>query len=62
MITAEELENRPHRDLAEALVDIPGIDLQGDKQGKTGGLNINIRGLESKYTLILIDGKRQTSG
>ncbi|MWV71074.1 TonB-dependent receptor [Helicobacter saguini] len=62
VITGEELENRPHRDLAEALVDIPGIDLQGDKQGKTGGLNINIRGLEGKYTLILIDGKRQTSG
>ena len=32
-------------------------------QGKTGGLNIQIRGLNQAYTLILIDGQRQnTSG
>ena len=29
--------------------------------GKTGGLDISIRGLPSEYTLILIDGRRQNT-
>ena len=37
-----------------------GIDI-GQGTGKTGGLNISIRGMESKYTLILIDGRRQNA-
>ncbi|WP_202392301.1 TonB-dependent receptor domain-containing protein [Helicobacter saguini] len=57
IITGEELENKPHRDLAEALADIPGVDL-GTELGKTGGLKISIRGMPANYTLILIDGKR----
>ena len=56
-ISQEELENKPHRDLAEALADIPGVDL-GTELGKTGGLKISIRGMSASYTLILIDGKR----
>ncbi len=58
VISAEELQNKPHRDLAEALSYIPGIDI-GTELGKTGGLKVSIRGMPSNYTLILIDGKRQ---
>lgn len=46
--------------LAEALRTIEGVDV-GDTQGKTGGLNISIRGMPSDYTLILIDGRRQNT-
>lgn len=57
VISREELENKPHRDLAEALAGIPGVDVNTEL-GKTGGLKISIRGMPSNYTLILIDGKR----
>src|SRR5690606_22589290 len=29
--------------------------------GKTGGLNVSIRGMGADYTLILVDGKRQNA-
>lgn len=57
VISREDLENKPHRDLAEAISGIPGVDVNTGL-GKTGGLNISIRGMPANYTLILIDGKR----
>ena len=56
VIGKEELETKPYRDIAEAVADVPGVDIQ---RSKTGGFTISMRGFESKYTLILIDGKRQ---
>ncbi|MDF3932816.1 TonB-dependent receptor domain-containing protein [Pseudomonas citronellolis] len=56
----EELEQKRYSNLAEALDDVEGVDI-GQGTGKTGGLNISIRGLPSDYTLILIDGRRQNS-
>ncbi|SQB99463.1 putative ferric enterobactin uptake receptor [Helicobacter fennelliae] len=56
VISKEELETKPYRDLGEAVADIPGVDIQ---RGKTGGFTISMRGFESKYTLFLVDGKRQ---
>ena len=58
VVTRKDLESRQYRDLAEALVDVEGIDVRG-ATGKTGGLNISIRGMPSEYTLILVDGRRQ---
>ncbi|MGE0808734.1 MAG: TonB-dependent receptor [Burkholderiaceae bacterium] len=58
VVTREELETRQYRDLAEALQNVEGIDVRGGT-GKTGGLDISIRGMPSDYTLILIDGRRQ---
>lgn len=58
VVTRKELETKQFRDLAEALQDVPGIDVRGGT-GKTGGLDISIRGMPSEYTLILIDGRRQ---
>lgn len=58
VVTRQELETRNYRDLAEALQNVPGIDVMGGT-GKTGGLDISIRGMPSEYTLILIDGRRQ---
>lgn len=58
VVTRQELESRQFRDLAEALQHVEGVDVRGGT-GKTGGLDISIRGLPSEYTLILIDGRRQ---
>lgn len=60
VVTREDLETRQFRDLAEALRHVEGVDVRG-ATGKTGGLNISIRGLPSDYTLILIDGRRQNA-
>lgn len=56
VIPKEELENRPIRDLGDALQEIPGV---ATSVSKTGANSIQMRGLSSSYTLILIDGKRQ---
>ncbi len=62
VVTREDLEQKRFSNLAEALADVPGVDVRAGT-GKTGGMNIGIRGLPSEYTLILIDGRRQnTSG
>ncbi|RYZ60252.1 MAG: TonB-dependent receptor [Proteobacteria bacterium] len=60
VITREELEEKRFNNLSEVLNDVEGIDV-GAAAGKTGGLNISIRGMPSDYTLILIDGRRQNS-
>ncbi|GAB1489510.1 TonB-dependent receptor [Opitutaceae bacterium] len=54
------LESSRVNSLAEALGTVEGIDI-GDTAGKTGGLNISIRGMPSDYSLVLIDGRRQNS-
>ena len=56
IITASDLQSKPVSDIAEAIEDVPGVDIQ---QTKMGGHTIRLRGFDSKYTLILIDGKRQ---
>jgi len=55
-----ELQEKRFGSLAEALQDVQGIDVGGEA-GKTGGLNISIRGMPSDYTLVLIDGRRQNA-
>lgn len=58
VITQEVLQQKRYTDLARALEDVEGIDVR-QGTGKTGGLNISVRGLPSDYTLVLIDGRRQ---
>lgn len=60
VITKKELQSKPYRDIAEAIADIPGVDLYASK-GKTGSYNITMRGITG-YTLVLIDGRRQGIG
>lgn len=60
IVKKEDLENKPYRDVAEAIADIPGVDLFASK-GKTGTYQITMRGITG-YTLILIDGRRQSVG
>lgn len=60
VIDREALEEKRYGSLAEALEDVEGVDV-GASAGKTGGLNISIRGMPSDYTLVLIDGRRQNA-
>ncbi len=60
VITAEDFKNKRINSIADALVDVEGIDIS-PTAGKTGGLNIRIRGMDSEYTLVLVDGRRQNS-
>ena len=62
VVTQADLQEKSYTNLAEALSDVPGVDIRNGV-GKTGGLNIQMRGMPSEYTLVLIDGRRQnTSG
>ncbi|AHG20771.2 glycosyl transferase [Chania multitudinisentens RB-25] len=58
VISQQALSQRKFNDLAEALSDVEGVDVRSST-GKTGGLDISIRGMPSSYTLILVDGIRQ---
>lgn len=60
VVSKEDLQSKPYRDVAEAISDVPGVDLYASK-GKTGTYNVTMRGLTG-YTLILIDGRRQGVG
>lgn len=57
VITREDLDSKFYRDVSDALLEVPGVIITGggDRQ------DISLRGMGSKYTLILIDGKRQNS-
>lgn len=57
VITRAQLEQKFYRDVLDALIDAPGVTLTGGGDSQ----DISIRGMGSQYTLILIDGKRQSS-
>ena len=59
VVTREDLQSKPFTSLADALRDIEGIDV-GSGQDKNGNISITMRGLPSDYTLVLIDGRRQS--
>ncbi|OCG41282.1 hypothetical protein A9G28_06405 [Gilliamella sp. Fer1-1] len=54
VITPKEIENKPYRDVTDALKDIPGVNITGGGDST----DISIRGMDAKYTLILVDGKK----
>lgn len=58
VVTREQLELRPVQELAEVLGSVPGVTLTRNGNGVPG---VQIRGLGSAYTLILIDGRRVNS-
>ena len=58
IVSGRDLSQRPVGDLTDAIRDLPGISLSAGSQGRR---SIQIRGMESNYTLILVDGKRINS-
>ena len=59
VISREQLQNKPYAGLADALRDVEGIDVGADLD-KNGNISITMRGLPKDYTLVLIDGRRQS--
>ncbi|MBS7668701.1 TonB-dependent receptor [Croceicoccus sp. 1NDH52] len=55
VITQDELERLPYREVTDALLEIPGVTVT---QGERNSRDISIRGMSPQYTLILVDGKR----
>ncbi|WP_230281457.1 TonB-dependent receptor domain-containing protein [Croceicoccus sp. Ery15] len=55
VITREDLERLPYREVTDALLEIPGVTVT---QGERNSRDISIRGMAPQYTLILVDGKR----
>lgn len=57
VITREDLDTRFYRDLTDAMLEVPGVVVTGGADRR----DISLRGMGSQYTLILVDGKRQSS-
>ncbi|MDO4233152.1 MAG: TonB-dependent receptor [Lautropia sp.] len=57
VISREQIESKPVTSVGALLRDIPGVT--GGLAGDGAQAKIKLRGLPDKYTLILIDGKRQ---
>ena len=57
VITRPQLETQPFHDLTDALRGVEGVSVTG----APGARDIFIRGMPGAYTLILVDGKRQST-
>ncbi|MHC5232207.1 TonB-dependent receptor domain-containing protein [Brucella sp. LJL56] len=57
VVPGEELEKGAYRDLTDALKDVQGVTVTGSAAER----DIFIRGLPGSYTLLLVDGKRQST-
>jgi outer membrane receptor for ferrienterochelin and colicins len=61
VVSREELSKRPYTSLVDALRDVEGIDVGMETTDKNGRATISMRGMPSEYTLVLIDGRRQSN-
>ncbi|HIE5097611.1 TPA: TonB-dependent receptor domain-containing protein [Stenotrophomonas maltophilia] len=61
VVSREELSKRPYTNLVDALRDVEGIDVGLEATDKNGRATVSMRGLPSEYTLVLIDGRRQSN-
>ncbi|MBR1374715.1 MAG: TonB-dependent receptor [Cardiobacteriaceae bacterium] len=54
VVSKEDIENKPFRDLGDLVQEVPGVTTSITK---TGTNSIQMRGMSSDYTLLLVDGK-----
>ncbi len=57
VIDGEELRRKSYRDLGDAVRDVEGVTVNGG----ANETDISIRGMPADYTLIMVDGKRQSA-
>lgn len=57
-LPGEDLQRKPVQNLKDVLKEVPGVQLTNEGDNRKG---VSIRGLDSSYTLILVDGKRVNS-
>lgn len=55
VVTRHEMTDRGASTLGEALAAIPGVQLSIDAKSRS---HVNLRGMENRHTLILVDGQR----
>ncbi len=60
VITAEEIENNPSITIADIISEATSVEANMDST-RAGKKFISIRGMESKYTLIMVNGRRMSS-
>lgn len=56
ILTPDDIKESSARDIGDMVANLPGIEIS---KSKTGGSNVMIRGFDSGYTLLMVDGKRQ---
>ncbi|SBV37363.1 putative Colicin I receptor [uncultured Stenotrophomonas sp.] len=56
VVSGEELRMRPARDVLDAIRDTPGLNIRA--VGALGRRVVSVRGMESRHTLVLVDGER----
>lgn len=56
VVTQEELQGKAYRNIQQALRDVPSVYLNSSPTGKGGAGEVRIRGMDSKYTLLMVDG------
>ncbi|WP_457319432.1 TonB-dependent receptor plug domain-containing protein, partial [Stenotrophomonas sp. P5_B8] len=61
VVSRQELSKRPYTSLVDALRDVEGIDVGMETTDKNGRATLSMRGMPSEYTLVLIDGRRQSN-
>jgi len=57
VIDAQQISQGAYKDVVDVLAHVPGVFATGGASGK----DISIRGMPSKYTLLLVDGRPQSS-
>lgn len=57
VVSKQDIQNAPFRDVTDAIADVPGVVITGGGASE----DISIRGMGSSYTLMMVDGKRQSS-
>ncbi|MDR6711218.1 outer membrane receptor for ferrienterochelin and colicins [Pseudomonas hunanensis] len=57
VIEGEDLRRKSYRDLGDAVRDVEGVTVNGG----ANETDISIRGMPADYTLIMVDGKRQSA-
>ena len=57
VISQQDLAKKSYKDVTDALKDVPGVVVTGGGSSS----DISVRGMGAKYTLILVDGRRQDS-
>jgi outer membrane receptor for ferrienterochelin and colicins len=60
VVTAEELAKKPYMTLLDAVRELEGVDI-GESSDKSGQGSVSMRGMGGKYTLLMINGKRQNN-
>ena len=61
VISKDEIEKKNHKDVADVVKDVPGVYSAPRFSSIKGKSDIRIRGMDSKYTKVLIDGRPVSS-